>query len=1126
MGTKRKLLQSLCGLLLVFTLCFSPFASAIAAASGVVGNECFETLREEFPNIWDGSGVTQPVFGLSSSDMITEEVWIELPLESLATGQKDEAKDVRDLIAIRITRQKAAAEAGIKVPVILEHSPYRGNNLSNEEYVNAVSRYHPNTEDPRRQTPEFGVNPDTSDSSYDDIKSLRLALSDWPWDDDAHDDPYYHIPASRGEKPEAQANKFTSGHLVSGGNLNAANYMFARGFARINSSMGGNRYGLSSSSATAGPFNDGLNTYGETYEMLAGLAVIKWLNGECRAYKDKSAEYEVKADWASGDVVMMGTSYNGTTCMGVASAGDPHLRAIIPVAGLSIMYEYFRTNGTVYPWSQGEDVEWLSRYDMARWSDPNFAPGTEDRILYENILARIVEESSHETGDYNQFWDMSNWVKDATKYKAAVLFTQGQQDRNVGTQHFDQLYRALKTVDPDYPIKILLHLSGHTTMWNAGPPDWLGVYHKWLDHFVYGIDNGIERDGVEAYVADSATGEWHEYSSWPAPEAKTKRYYFVQNDDGGGQLATRVPPAVVEGPFFDQLKYRVEADMYDDPSDRFYNDKPYPSNLYNGVVNQWYSTNEWLHDSWEATMLFPESSSPITVLPDAMRSGSPRTNRPWSAFGQHPWPQHRSQMANVRVDDMDEILKHTDARLAYISEPLTQDVTLSGVAKISMNITPDKGVGNLSAMIVDLGEANRHFTLVNDPSYRVPAAGGINAYNRQVYEFYDYLTQYHVVARSSVDVQNPNPSGITYLDTDATRNTGFMPPFTWQTKEIVPGNTYRYSFTLEPRQYTFREGHRLAVVIYTTDYKHTQRPPEATKMELQLGAQSYIELPIIGDLAVAAAKPDQETVSKTGIWYRISASAGAGGTISPSGDVMVEESGDQNFAFTPEPGYVIEDVLVDGQSVGASEGYSFRHVAKPHTIEVVFGPKKDNPFVDVTENDWFFGPVLDSYYKGFMVGTTAVTFDPQGVTTRAMIPTILYRMEGSPAITQSTMFSDVEPGLWYSNGIIWAAENEIVLGQGDGTFSPNAPITREQLAAMLYRFATYKRLDLGSEGDLSAFADGDQVSLWALDAVRWAVGSGLMKGKGEGILDPLGGATRAETSTMLMNFVARYPEGL
>lgn len=265
-------------------------------------------------------------------------------------------------------------------------------------------------------------------------------------------------------------------------------------------------------------------------------------------------------------------------------------------------------------------------------------------------------------------------------------------------------------------------------------------------------------------------------------------------------------------------------------------------------------------------------------------------------------------------------------------------------------------------------------------------------------------------------------------------------------------------------------------------------------------------------------------------YYTITASAGAGGSIAPSGDVSVREGSDRTFNITPEKGHIILDVVVDGKSVGTVNRYKFEDIRRSHKIKAVFRAEteptpdlsSDNPFYDVTENDWFFNPVLYAYHKGLLLGTGANTFNPNGDTTRAMIATILYRMERSPEGPEKFLFSDVEQGLWYSDAVSWSEQNEIVFGIGNNLFAPDLQITREQLAAMLYRYAGYKSWDVSARGDLSFFRDKDEVSLWALETVKWAVGAGLMNGKGGGILDPQGPATRAEVATILMNFMQKY----
>ena len=127
-------------------------------------------------------------------------------------------------------------------------------------------------------------------------------------------------------------------------------------------------------------------------------------------------------------------------------------------------------------------------------------------------------------------------------------------------------------------------------------------------------------------------------------------------------------------------------------------------------------------------------------------------------------------------------------------------------------------------------------------------------------------------------------------------------------------------------------------------------------------------------------------------------------------------------------------------------------------------------------------------------------------------------MAGSPAVTGENAFTDVEAGSWYEDAIIWAAANGIVEGYGDGTFFPDADVTREQMAAILYRYAEYAGLDVTGRGDLTAFPDGESVSAWAEENVSWAVAEGLLTGRDDGTLDPAGTATRAEIATILMRY--------
>ena len=260
-------------------------------------------------------------------------------------------------------------------------------------------------------------------------------------------------------------------------------------------------------------------------------------------------------------------------------------------------------------------------------------------------------------------------------------------------------------------------------------------------------------------------------------------------------------------------------------------------------------------------------------------------------------------------------------------------------------------------------------------------------------------------------------------------------------------------------------------------------------------------------------------------YYTITASAGTGGSISPSGSVSVREDTDKTFTITPDSGYHISDVLVDGKSVGAVTSYTFDNVQKRHTIEAIFAkenPDTGNPFTDVHPDDWFYNDVMFVYQNGLMNGTSATTFSPNAPITRAQVAVIFYRMAGSPAVTGDSAFTDVVNGpgtAWYYNAVLWAQQNGIVSGYGDGTFRPGTDITREQLAVIFYNYAKHKGYDVSATNDLSGFTDAGDVSDWALPAMRWAVGSGIMGGYGDGILGPQGTATRAQVAAMLRRFI-------
>ena len=194
---------------------------------------------------------------------------------------------------------------------------------------------------------------------------------------------------------------------------------------------------------------------------------------------------------------------------------------------------------------------------------------------------------------------------------------------------------------------------------------------------------------------------------------------------------------------------------------------------------------------------------------------------------------------------------------------------------------------------------------------------------------------------------------------------------------------------------------------------------------------------------------------------------------------------------------------------------------KPTTPAKPDQPAATLPFTDVRRGDWFYDDVRYAYEKGIMTGTSAALFSPNAKLTRGMIVTILYRMENSPAVSAAPGFTDVKAGEWYSAAVAWAAANGIVTGYSETMFGPNDPVTREQLSAILYRYAIYKGMSaVTTEENLAHFADGESISPYAVSAMNWAVGAGLINGADNRLL-PGESASRAQVAAIIHRYLER-----
>ncbi len=284
----------------------------------------------------------------------------------------------------------------------------------------------------------------------------------------------------------------------------------------------------------------------------------------------------------------------------------------------------------------------------------------------------------------------------------------------------------------------------------------------------------------------------------------------------------------------------------------------------------------------------------------------------------------------------------------------------------------------------------------------------------------------------------------------------------------------------------------------------------------------------------------QVTISKdttfTAVWtyippanpnYRIDIPAAEGGTV--TADPAAAKAGATvTLTATPDEGYAVGTITVTdrfGDAVKVTENadgtYTFTMPNGQVTVKATFveteEPAPAEPFPDVDENDWFYDEVVYVYENGLMNGVENNQFAPNTATNRAMLATILYRLAGQPDVSGDLPFSDVAAGTWYTDAVLWAAQNGIVNGLGENTFAPMNTLTREQLVTMLYRYAEAEGYDVSAAADLSGYPDADKVQTYAQEAMTWAVAEGIVEGM-DGNLNPAGNATRAQIATILMRF--------
>lgn len=380
----------------------------------------------------------------------------------------------------------------------------------------------------------------------------------------------------------------------------------------------------------------------------------------------------------------------------------------------------------------------------------------------------------------------------------------------------------------------------------------------------------------------------------------------------------------------------------------------------------------------------------------------------------------------------------------------------------------------------------------------------------------NYNSGREVVAALTVDKgEQEAPSGITKVDISAKgRNDGRIKNVTTAMEYKMNGDEYIEILSTEISG--------LSKGVYTIRYKETELYNASLDIQITIGEPSVIE----PDKDMPDRRPSSEETKK----YKITVTQSEGGKITPD-TVRVTKNSSKTFTITTNGGYEIEDVLVDGKSVGAVNKYTFSKVIESVKITAKFRKTEENPvepaeantqekwknpFVDVNEKNWFYEAVRYVNENGLMNGTDKTTFGPDIEVTRAMFVTVLFRAEKQPNAGVSS-FIDIERGAYYEKAIAWATESGIVKGISKTQFAPSDTITREQMAAIIQRYAIYKGLD-AVVSKTTSYVDKANISDYAKEAIAFCTVHEIMLGKNDNHLDPQGTATRAEVSAVLRRF--------
>lgn len=395
---------------------------------------------------------------------IVERVFVE-------TGVDTDRDGWLDLVAVWVKRP---ADAGDRVPAVLVANPYMLH--CNEDWYDLYDVDRNLVAVPGQDIAEEDVRYDFSVSPEVTPEHVRPAA-----------------PAGPAERVEWNPDDFECISVL-------YDHLLARGYAGVFCGGLGTRY------------SDGVVLTGSREEAYAFRAVVEWLHGDRRAFADRSCTTEVRADWCTGKVAMSAKSYLGTMQMAVATTGVPGLRTIIPEAGISNFYEYYKRGGLNLPalgW-QGDDLATLAKYCTSRTFDPDDFASIRD--VYEASQAELLAGQDRETANYSRFWDERNYLRVVDQMRCSALIIQGLNDWNVKPDQAVWLYEAMRRRGLE--AKLFLHRGQHVYTYGLRGSGTVELIDRWLDHYLRGVDNGVDRELGVTIESDIDQRVWETYPDW------------------------------------------------------------------------------------------------------------------------------------------------------------------------------------------------------------------------------------------------------------------------------------------------------------------------------------------------------------------------------------------------------------------------------------------------------------------------------------------------------------------------------------------------------------------------------------------------------------------------------------